>query len=162
MMLLPRYCHSCSVTTGRQRTDHTPRSAREVSGAPVLLPSRAVSTWADPPAFLLSTHCYNPLNHFIKSPHFPHSEVSPRETSGNSPLAPLEKKRKVNNSFKDGESSFQAAHTKVSQDTGNSMGSTTENPTGSGGTATQETALLLGFRMTPKKAAQTRQHLTRW
>lgn len=69
--------------------------------SPVLLPSRAVSTRAHPPAFLLSAHCFNPRKYFIKSPHFTPSAVSPRETSGNSPTAPQEKKRKVNKSLED-------------------------------------------------------------
>lgn len=54
-----------------------PHSRAGADPAPVLLPSRAVGTSADPPAFFPSTHCFNPLNYFIKSPHFTHSAVSP-------------------------------------------------------------------------------------
>lgn len=34
---------------------------------------------ADPPAFLPSTHCFNPSNYFMEPPHFTHSLVSPRD-----------------------------------------------------------------------------------
>lgn len=126
LRMLPHSCHCCHPPSPQVRGEpgHKPWSCpRAVSKlkeswddahhgghtksraladpAPVLLPSSALSTRAHPPAFLLSAHCFNPYNYFIKPPHFTHSAASPRETSGNSPTAPQGKKRKVNNSLKD-------------------------------------------------------------
>lgn len=110
----------------------------------VLIPSRAVGTSTDPPAFLLSAHCFNPLNYFIKSPCFTHSAVSPGDGREKQVEAlqrhRWKKKRKVNNRFKDEESSFQTERAEVSQDTGNRMGSRAENSTDNSGAATQKIA----------------------
>lgn len=68
-----------STTKNTPEAEPPPVLPAGADPAPVLLPGRAVSTWAHPPAFLLSAHCFNPWNYFIKSPHFTHSAVSPRD-----------------------------------------------------------------------------------